>query len=198
MAALCAMITRNIETQVASSGPTSFQPTPLGSPSEGRPLGTVPRVETPWASRSKPQLIAIAPTTATRPPGIIGIHFSNTISVAITASETASVASDVSGISFSVSQNLITVPLNWSRSTLGDATPSMPAELAQRHLDADAREEADEHRPRDEVRQEAELRDPREDQEAARDQRREARVREPLARARLQAGDAEAGDALRT
>ena len=123
------MITRNIETQVASSGPMSFQPTPLGSPIEGRPLGTVPRVETPWASRSKPQLIAIAPTTATRPPGIIGIHFSNTISVAITPTETASVAIDVSGISFSVSQNLITVPLRWSRLTDGRRHAEHPREL---------------------------------------------------------------------
>ena len=32
----------------------------------------------------------------------------------------------MSGISFSVSQNLITVPLIWSRLTSGDGTPSMP------------------------------------------------------------------------
>ena len=105
------MITRNIETQVASSGPTSSQPIPLGSPIEGSPLGTGPSVETPWDSRSKAQLIPIIPTTATSPPGIIGIHFSNTTRIAITEIETASVASDVSGISFSVSQNLTTVPL---------------------------------------------------------------------------------------
>ena len=93
---------------------------------EGRPLGTVPSVETPWDSRSKPQLIAIEPTTATRPPGIIGIHFSNTTRVAITPSETASVAPDVWGISFSVSQNLTTVPLSWSRSTSARARRACP------------------------------------------------------------------------
>ena len=139
------MITRNIETQVASSGPTSSQPTPLGSPIEGSPLGTTPSVETPCDSRSNPQLIAIIPTTATRPPGIIGIHFSNTTRIAITESETASVASDVSGISFSVSQNLITVPLSWSSSTFGRGHAEHPRELAERHLDPDTREEADEH-----------------------------------------------------
>ena len=58
----------------------------------GRPLGTGPRIETPCALRSKIQLTAIAPTTATRPPGIALIQRSNTISVASTASETASVA----------------------------------------------------------------------------------------------------------
>ena len=121
------MITRNIDTDVAKSGPTSFHPTPLGSPIEGSPLGTTPSVETPWDWRSKTQLIAIIPTTATRPPGIMGIHFSKTTRMTMTDTETASVAPDVSGISFNVSQNLITVPPSLSNETLGEGTPSMPA-----------------------------------------------------------------------
>ena len=121
------MITRNIETDVASSGTIWSQPTPLGRPNDGRPLGTSPRVETPCDSRSNAQLIAIAPTTATSPPGIAGIHRSKTTRVAMTPKETASVAPDVSGISFSVSKNFTAVPLTLSSDTSGDATPSMPA-----------------------------------------------------------------------
>ena len=84
-------------------------------------------MDTPWAWRSKAQLIVIAPTTATSPPGIALIHRPNTISVAITPSETASVATEVSGISLKVSQALITVPLTASGATSGFGTPSMPA-----------------------------------------------------------------------
>ena len=42
------------------------------------------------------------------------------------ATETASVAPDVWSSSFSVSQNLITVPLTASMLTFGDGTPSIP------------------------------------------------------------------------
>src|SRR4051795_13324276 len=103
-------MTRNIDTDVASSGTTSDQPTPFGSPSVGRPLGTGPSVDTPCAWRSNAQLITIEPTTATSPPGIALIHFSNTTSVTMTPTDTASVASDVWSISLIVSQNLISVP----------------------------------------------------------------------------------------
>src|SRR3954451_288086 len=119
-------MTRNIDADVASSAVVSLQPMPLGKPKLGRPLGTGPRIDTPCVLRSKPQLTAIAPTTATRPPGIAFSQRPNTISVASTATETARVAPEVWPISFSVSQNLITVPLTRPASTSGDGTPSIP------------------------------------------------------------------------
>src|SRR6476619_5121983 len=120
-------MTRNIETAVAIHPVVSLQVIPGGKPTCGRPLGTWPSVETPCELRSKIQLTAIAPTTATRPPGTTLIQRGNPISVASTASETASVAPDVWPISFSVSQNLTTVPLPWFGETVGDGTPSIPA-----------------------------------------------------------------------
>src|SRR3954470_3688793 len=120
-------MTRNIDAEVASSAVVLLQPTPLGKPMSGNPLGTGPRVDTPWALRSRPQLTAIVPTTATRPAGPAFTQRPKTISVASTATETASVAPEVWPISFSVSQNLITVPLARPRSTSGDGTPSIPA-----------------------------------------------------------------------
>ena len=92
----------------------------------GKPLGTGPRTDTPCELRSKIQLTAIVPTTATRPPGIAFSQRLKTINVASTATETARVAPDVCPISFSVSQNLITVPLPRPASTSGDGTPSIP------------------------------------------------------------------------
>src|SRR5215831_5586532 len=118
-------MTSDIETHVVSSGLTSLQPTPPGSPTCGSPLGTGPRIDTPCAWRSNAQLTAIAPTTATRPPGTLLIQRSNTTSVAITARETASVASDASDNSFSVSQNRMSVPLTLFAATCGEATPSI-------------------------------------------------------------------------
>jgi len=67
--------------------------------------------------------------------------------------------------------------------------------LPHRDLDPDAREEADEHRARDEVGEEAEPRDPREQQEAARNQGSEAGICQPLVRVGREARDAEPGDA---
>jgi hypothetical protein len=55
------------------------------------------------------------------------IHFANTTNVTITATDTASVVTDVSPISMRVSQSLMTVPLKRLSSTSGDLTPSMPA-----------------------------------------------------------------------
>src|SRR4051812_47914000 len=104
-------MTRNNEADVASRPDASLQPTPLGKPTWGSPLGTGPSVETPWEARSKIQLTAIVPMTATRPPGIALIQRPNTISVASTDSETASVAPETCPSSFSVSQNLTSVPL---------------------------------------------------------------------------------------
>src|SRR5262249_38266990 len=127
VAALCARMTRNIEAAVASSPVVSPHVIPFGNPMCGSPLGTGPRTETPCDLKSKIQLNAIAPTTATRPPGTALIQRSNTIRVASNACDTASVAPDVWPTSFNVSQNLITVPLSRFRSTFGDATPSMPA-----------------------------------------------------------------------
>src|SRR5262245_30486086 len=121
------MMTRNIDTAVPSNGTMSCQPTPLGSPNDGSPLGTGPNTETPCDWRSAAQLTVIAPTTATSPPGTTLIHFPKTTIVAITDSETSRVVTEVSGISFTVFPNLTSVPLTWSTSTFGDGTPSRPA-----------------------------------------------------------------------
>jgi hypothetical protein len=60
----------------------------------GRPLGTGPRIETPWVCRSSAQLARMAPTTATSPPGIALTQRSNTISTASTDPETSAVGHD--------------------------------------------------------------------------------------------------------
>ena len=129
----------------------------------GRPLGTGPRVETPCDSRSKIQLTAISPTTATRPPGIALIQRPKTIRIASTASETASVAPDVWPSSFSVSQNLIDRAARRGRATRSaTGRRACPPTCPMRDLDPDAGQEADENGARDEVGEEAEPREARE------------------------------------
>src|SRR5262249_35568528 len=184
-------MTRNMEAEVASSPVVSCQVIPFGNPTCGSPLGTGPRTETPCDLKSKIQLKAMAPTTATSPPGTSLIHRSNTISVASTPSETASVAPDVWPTSFSVSQNLTSVPLSRSRSTLGDSTPSMPANWPSATWIPDSGEKADQHRPGDEVRQEPESRQPREEEEAGGEQSAEACDCQPLRGVRLEPRDPE-------
>src|SRR5207253_9233060 len=120
-------MTMNIDAEVASNPDASDQPTPLGNPTWGSPLGTGPSVETPCAARSRIQLRAIVPTTATSPPGIALIQRPKTIRIPSTATETASVAPDVCPISSSVSQNLISGPAVRSVATFGAGTPNMPA-----------------------------------------------------------------------
>src|SRR5689334_9043191 len=100
-----------MEADVAVRPATSALVTPLGKPTCGSPLGTGPSVDTPCELRSNPQLTAIAPITATRPPGMNVIQRSNTIRVARTATDTARVAPDVLPRSPRVSQSLISVPL---------------------------------------------------------------------------------------
>ena len=67
-------------------------------------------------------------------------------------------------------------------------------ELPERDLDADARQEPDEHRPRDEVGEEAEPRNARHEQEDGGDEGAQAGVGEPLGRPGSEAGDPERGD----
>jgi hypothetical protein len=89
---------------------------------------------------------------------------------------------------------LITVPLARPAETLGDGTPSRRGELAHGDLDADSGEKADEDRPGDEVGEEAESRETGKEEQSGGDQRADAREGEPLARARLQTGDAQRRD----
>ncbi len=144
--------------------------------------------------RSKIQLTAIAPTTATRPPGIAFIQRPNTISVARTADR------DGERRARGLADLLERVPELDHRAArpvgrhIGRRHAEHPAELAHRHLDPDAGQEADQDRPRDEVREEAEPRQPREEEKPAGEQRAHARQRKPLRRARLQTGDPEPGD----
>ena len=113
----------------------------------------------------------------------------------MTDTETASVAPEVSGISFSVSQNLITVPPSRSMRDTRGGHAEHPADLTRRDLDPDAGEEADEDGARDEVGEEAEPRDPGEQQQHAADQGGQARETRPTAACpRLEAGDAERRD----
>ena len=62
-----------------------------GSPNEGSPLGTVPRIATPCDSRSNAQLTMIDPMTATSAPGITLVTYLNPRMMTITDTETASV-----------------------------------------------------------------------------------------------------------
>src|SRR3954470_13717817 len=112
-------MTRNIEATVGNSRVASCQPAPFGRPSGGRPAGTGPRIATPCDCRSNPQLTAIVTTTATRPAGITLAHLPKATSVATTATDTASVVSDVAEMSCSVFQNLTIVPAVRPGSTVG-------------------------------------------------------------------------------
>ena len=172
----------------------SSQPTPLGSPMRGQPARHLAEGGDAVGLEVEAPADAIAPTTATRPPGIIGIHFSNTTSVAITPRETASVARTRRDL-FQRVPELDHRPAHLVEVDLRRSDAEHACELAQSHLDPDAREEADEHGSGDEVGEEPEPRDAREDQQAAGDQRGQARVREPFVRTGLEAGDAEPGDA---
>ena len=125
----------------------------------GSPRGTVPRVETPCSSRSAAALTTIAPTTANSAPGIFGETFFSTRIVPIT----------LDGDGQRREARLVELPerVDELRDRLaahpGDA--EHPAELAQRDLDADAGQEPDEHRARQEVGDEAEPDEAGEDHE---------------------------------
>ena len=106
----------------------------------------------------------------------------------MTDADTAIVAPEASGISLSVSKNLITGTAQLIEVDRGCGHAQHSGELPECHLDPDAGEEPDEHRGRDEVRQKAEPGDAREQEKAARDERREARVRDPLVCAWFQTG----------
>ena len=69
-----------------------------------------------------------------------------------------------------------------------------PADLAHRHLNADAGQEADEDGAREEVGEEAEPGDPSDEEEGRCEQRAEARERDPLRRRGLEPRDAESRD----
>ena len=79
-----------------------------------------------WAAKSKIQLSAIIPTTATRPPGIVFDRRGKKIRIASTETETSAVCHEPSEMSSSVRKNLATSPLNGLRSTLWAGIPSMP------------------------------------------------------------------------
>ena len=133
-----------------------------------------------WLEKSNIQLSAIIPITATSPPGTDFTERPKTIRIASTAAETSVVCQEASPMSHSVSPNLRTVPLNAFGGDVRGRDAEHPAHLPHRHLDADARQETDEHRSRQEVREEAEPRDPGEEEEPGREQRAEARQCEPL------------------
>src|SRR6266404_9802620 len=103
-------MTRNIDAEVASRAAAFPHVTPFGNPMCGSPLGTAPSVDTPCELRSKIQLTAIRPTTATRPPGITFTQRLKTTRIASTESETANVAHEICPSSVSVSQNLTRLP----------------------------------------------------------------------------------------
>ena len=190
------MITRNIETQVASSGPTSFQPTPLGQPDRGQ------------AARHRAEggdavgLEVEAPADRDRADDGDEAARDHRDPLLEHDQRRDHRQRDRERRQRGVGDLLQRVPELDHRaadagrgSTVGRGHAEHAGELPERHLDADAGEEADEHGAGDEVGEEAEPRDARQDQQAAGDQRGEARERQPLVRVGLQAGDAEAGDA---
>ena len=158
----------------------------MGTPMCGSPLGTGPRIEMSCAENVKTSLRMIIPTTATRPPGITLIQRPKTIRIASTATETSAVCHAPSPMCVSVRTNLRTLPLKaWLRRS-GAGTPSMPADLPDRDLHADAREEPDQHGAREEVGEEPEPGDPCEQHQPADEQRADARQPDPLRGVRLQ------------
>ena len=122
----------------------------------GRPAPS-PRSETPCEARSKPQLTAIEPTTAISAPGIFLLDEPQADDRGDHATR------DEDGRAARVGD----VPergeelADRAAVAVGDA--EHPRDLAHRHLDADAGQEADEHRAREEVGDEAEPQQPRED-----------------------------------
>ena len=128
-----------IEIAVATSCGTSLNGTP-GQLMSGRPPGTVPRSETPWEARSKPQLTAIAPTTAISAPGIFLLTNRRPTIVTITDAETRTVrAARVRDVPEGREELA-----DGAAVAVGDA--EHPRHLAHRHLDADPGQEADQHR----------------------------------------------------
>jgi hypothetical protein len=64
----------------------------LGKPMLGSPLGTGPRMATPWLERSAAQLTTMAPTTAMSAPGILRSTTRSTTMNPSTPADTATVA----------------------------------------------------------------------------------------------------------
>src|SRR5215213_9997583 len=102
-------MTTNSEIETPTSGPTSVHGT-VGTLTDGRPPGTLPRSVTPCEARSKIQLTAIEPTTAIRAPGIFGEMKRRPTMTATTAAEVRTVAPLASGIAWSVVTNFRSVP----------------------------------------------------------------------------------------
>ena len=111
---------------IGSKSDASLQVMPCGTPRWGRPLGTGPRTDTPCFEKSKIQLAAIMPTTATRPPGICLIQRPKTMRIASTVMDTSVVDQEASAMCHSVSPNLRTPPLNAPTETFGGGIPSIP------------------------------------------------------------------------
>ena len=180
-----------IETAVATSCGTSPNGTP-GQLMSGRPPGTVPRSETPWEARSKPQLTAIEPTTAISAPGIFLFD--------------RSAADDRRdhrrGDEDRRAARVRDVPEGGEelpdRAAVAVGDAEHPGDLAHRHLDADTGQEADQHRAREEVGEEAEPQQPRQEEEPGGDQREHPGERDVLRRAgRRHAGEAGGEDRRR-
>ena len=99
-----------------------------GMPKLGRPLGTLPSVDTPSDERSQCSLTAIDPITAISAPGIRGLIFFDPRITAMTATDTQMVAVFASPMSPSVLTNFSTVPLEPSTHFVyvGVGIPSIP------------------------------------------------------------------------
>ena len=98
MAALCARITKKSEPAVATRAPHCPAVGIAGRPNAGRPLGTVPRVDTPMAARPSHALATIDPTTAMSGNGIFLLSIPPPTMTMSTAADTATVGMLAEGI----------------------------------------------------------------------------------------------------
>ena len=128
----------------------------------GRPPGTVPMVATPCAEIDSAALATMAPMTASSAQG--------TRCASLAPSTITSEHGDRHGERGPARAGRCpAAQLQTSAGRLAGLArmPNMPRELPAGHLDADAGEEADEHRAREEVGEEAEAHESRQQQQRA-------------------------------
>ena len=130
-------------TKMESAAGASFAKSPagiLGQPNCGRPAGTAPIVLTPCAESESAALATVAAMTASSAQGTRRASLGPSTIVSSTAAETASVLRLVWPRSLAQFQTSAAGP----RPAPG--IPEHGAQLPAGHTDADAAEEADEHR----------------------------------------------------
>ena len=188
VAALCAMIRKKHDSATPITAGMSVRLMPCGRPIGGRPPCTGPITATPWLVASSAFDRMIERITAITAPGILrlmSLQPTMMTSVPRANSTVHRFASATCVMVYHCCSNQLPLPFGM---------PSMLGDLPRQHLDADAGEEADQHRGAEEVAEEAEPQQAREDQQHTADQCDQARPGDPLGRIRREPGDAETGE----